>query len=89
MPPKKFHQILRKFFDDFEWIHITLGLIGNLTFFIGSILFFYQDLQNAGIWLFVIGSFLMLIGSVGSGLVRYAERKKKQDNSKSPYKNMG
>lgn len=78
MLQKKHRQILRKFFDDFEWIHITLGLIGNLTFFIGSILFFDDSLQTAGIWLFTIGSFLMLIGSIGSGLVRYVDRKKKK-----------
>jgi hypothetical protein len=78
MLQKKHRKILRKFFEEFEWIHITLGLIGNLTFFIGSILFFDESRQTVGVWLFTIGSFLMLIGSIGSGLVRYVERKKKK-----------
>jgi hypothetical protein len=72
----KLRKVLRKFFDDFEWIHITLGLIGNLTFFVGSIFFLQESLKIEGTWLFIIGSFLMLIGSIGNGLVRYVENKK-------------
>ena len=59
---------------DFPWIHRVLGLIGNAAFFVGSILFFYEALKTAGIWLFVIGSFFMLVGSAGEFLVRWAER---------------
>lgn len=79
--PSPLQRTLREFFDDFEWIHIFLGLIGNLTFFVGSIFFFYEPLKTAGIWLFVIGSFLMMVGSIGSALVKYARRGHKQETS--------
>lgn len=74
---KPLERTLRTFFDDFEWIHITLGLFGNLTFFIGSVFFLYESLKTAGIWLFIIGSFFMLVGSIGSGLVRYVSIEEK------------
>ncbi|MCC2928337.1 MULTISPECIES: YrhK family protein [Bacillus] len=35
-------------------------IIGAL-FFIGSFFFFYDELMSAGIWLFAVGSFLLLI----------------------------
>lgn len=56
---------------DFSWIHICLGLIGNLAFVVGSCLFFSQSTKDVGLWLFVIGSSGMLIGSIGSALVKY------------------
>lgn len=59
---------------DFPWIHRVLGLIGNAAFFVGSILFFFEALKFAGIWLFVVGSFFMLVGSAGEFLVRWVER---------------
>lgn len=55
---------------DFEWVHTLIGIFGNATFFVGSILFFWQSLQTAGVWLFVIGSAGMLVGSIGSAIVR-------------------
>lgn len=64
---------LREFFDEYQWIHLTLGLIGNMLFFVGSVLFlFEQQLQTFGVWAFVVGSFLMLVGSAGEALVKYA-----------------
>lgn len=71
---KKNHHILYSFFKDYEWIHVCLGLLGNLTFFIGSIFFLWESLKTAGVWLFIIGSFLMLIGSIGGGLTKYIAR---------------
>ena len=52
-------------------IHLTLGLLGNLTFFVGSALFLpaLEEYKVLGVWLFIIGSFLMLIGSIGRFLV--------------------
>lgn len=65
--------VLRDFFDEYQWIHLTLGLIGNVLFFVGSVLFlFEQQLQTLGVWAFVVGSFLMLVGSLGKALVKYA-----------------
>lgn len=52
---------------DYGWIHLGLGLLGNVAFFAGSILFLpgFEALQTIGVWLFVIGSGLMLVGSLG------------------------
>ena len=63
---------------DYEWVHICLGLIGNLAFVVGSFLFFWQSTKQLALWLFVVGSSGMLIGSIGSAVVRY-ERKHRQD----------
>lgn len=56
---------------DFSWIHIGLGLIGNFAFVVGSCLFFSAATKNLALWLFVIGSSGMLLGSIGSALVKY------------------
>jgi hypothetical protein len=51
-----------------------LGLLGNLLFFAGSVLFLFdQQLQLMGVWGFVVGSFLMLVGSIGEVLVKYVQ----------------
>ncbi len=67
------------FLRDFPWIHLGVGLAGNLLFVIGSVLFFFDRLQTAGIWLFVIGSAGMLVGSVGEVLVRVEKRRTGSD----------
>lgn len=56
---------------DYEWIHLCLGLIGNLAFVVGSFLFFSASTKTVALWLFVVGSIGMLLGSVGSALVKY------------------
>jgi hypothetical protein len=63
-----------------EWIHICLGLIGNFTFAVGSFLFFSESTKQLALRLFVIGSSRMLIGSVGSALVKY-ESKQRRDRA--------
>jgi len=57
--------------QDYSWIHLSLGLLGNFAFFVGSIGFLptFEDYKIAAVWLFIMGSFLMLIGSVGELLV--------------------
>ncbi len=56
---------LRTFVRDFPWIHLGLGLIGNVAFLVGSIFFLWKTLEPAGVWLFIVGAGGMLIGSVG------------------------
>ncbi len=63
----------REFVCHFEWIHTSLGILGNMAFLVGSIFFLWESLKTAGIWLFILGSLGMLISSVGSALVK-AER---------------
>jgi hypothetical protein len=55
----------------------SIGVIGNATFFVGSILFLplYHPWMTVGVWLFITGSLLMLVGALGSGLKRIWERK--------------
>jgi hypothetical protein len=52
---------------DFRWIHIAVGVFGNLLFFVGSILFLpmAKNWQTVGVWMFIFGSALMLLGSLG------------------------
>ena len=47
--------------------HLVVGAIGNAMVLIGSILFFrlFEACQTFAVWLFVIGSALMLFGSRG------------------------
>lgn len=62
----------RRWAHDFAWFHQGIGILGGLSFFIGSVLFLWKDpLQLIGVWLFIIGSFGMLIGNVGSFLFQY------------------
>lgn len=68
--------LIRLIIDDYGWIHLAIGLAGNVFFFAGSILFLpvFEELQPFPIWLFVLGSGLMLIGAVGRLLVSLHEK---------------
>ena len=63
---------IRVVVQDFGWIHIGLGLVGNITFVVGSVFFLpaLQAYMTLGVWLFIVGSALMAIGSLGELLVR-------------------
>ncbi len=75
-PPKSARRsaMLRAFVKDYEWVHIGIGLFGNLLFFVGSVFFIWSLLEPAGVWLFIIGSFAMLIGSLGEAVIRWERR---------------
>lgn len=62
---------LKKFVHEYGWVHMSLGLTGNVTFFVGSLLFLPQleQYKTVGVWFFVTGPFLMLIGALGRLLV--------------------
>ena len=62
--------------QDFGWIHLSLGLCGNILFFAGSILFLpvFDPWQTIGTWFFIVGAFLMMIGAIGRLLVDLFER---------------
>ena len=57
--------------QDYGWIHLSLGLFGNAAFFVGSILFLpsLEPWKTLGVWLFIVGAFFMLVGSLGRLLV--------------------
>lgn len=62
---------LQTLFQEYEWVHLSLGLLGNVLFFVGSVFFLYESLKRLGIYAFIVGSFLMLVGSIGQAVVRY------------------
>lgn len=62
-------QAIQEIVTEYQWIHTTLGLLGNLAFFVGSIFFLWDSTQTIGTWLFIIGSAGMLLGSLGDMLV--------------------
>lgn len=51
--------------EEFHWLHTSLGLIGNVSFFVGSVFFLWESTKLAGTWLFIVGAFGMLLGSIG------------------------
>ncbi|MDX1795501.1 MAG: YrhK family protein [Hydrogenovibrio sp.] len=68
--------LLRIIIQDYRWIHLSLGLFGNINFFIGSVLFLgqFEAYRTLAVWLFIVGSFFMLIGSIGQLLFYLLER---------------
>ncbi|GAM07093.1 MULTISPECIES: YrhK family protein [Novosphingobium] len=60
-------QFLRTLVHDFRWFHIAVGLVGNLLFVVGSVLFLpaMAAWQTAGVWMFIAGSGLMFLGALG------------------------
>ncbi|MCP1169202.1 YrhK family protein [Limimaricola litoreus] len=76
---------IRTLVQDYEWIHLSLGLFGNVAFLVGSVLFLpmfegqspswtEMDWKTLGVWLFIIGTFFMFIGALGNLLVKLSER---------------
>lgn len=73
---------LKTLVQDYGWIHTGIGVVGNIAFFVGSV-FFLPSLaeaevagitwKTAGVWLFIFGSFLMLVGAAGELLVKLYE----------------
>lgn len=64
---------------DFPWIHLGIGLTGNALFVIGSVMFFWPAVKTAAIWVFVVASLGMLVGSVGELLVRIEKKRTGSD----------
>lgn len=62
---------IRTFLREFEWIHTGVGILGNLSFAVGSVLFLSEATMRVGVWFFIVGSFGMLIGSVGAALLKF------------------
>ncbi len=64
---------------DHAWIHATVGLVGNLLFVIGSVLFLppLEAYRVCGVWLFIIGSALMLVGGAGDLMFKLRERRER------------
>lgn len=76
MTPKAVETLVR----DYEWFHTMLGILGNVSFFVGSVCFLFESTKTFGVWLFIVGSFGMMVGSIGQALVRRARRRREQDD---------
>lgn len=64
------YEAIRRLVRDYDWFHTGVGIAGNLLFFVGSVLFLFEPTKIVGIWLFILGSFGMLVGSVGRAIVK-------------------
>ncbi|MEU0529028.1 YrhK family protein [Amycolatopsis tolypomycina] len=56
---------VKAFVRDFPVVHLAIGVIGNVIFFVGSVLFLWSSAEQFAIWLFIVGSFGMMLGAVG------------------------
>lgn len=81
---------IKRFVNDFEWVHTLIGICGNTLFFVGSLLFLSEATKDIGVWTFIVGSAFMLIGSIGSAIVQLsdgqdgdADRARRQPSSTS------
>jgi hypothetical protein len=61
---------------DLPWVHLVIGLIGNLFFVVGSIMFLYPASTHLGTWFFIIASWGLLIGVLGEIAARYEMRRR-------------
>jgi hypothetical protein len=69
----------------FRSLHQGIGVLGGLTFFVGSIFFLYAGtVLKAGVWLFIVGSAGMLIGNLGSVILNYQIDKSENHKLLSP-----
>ena len=67
---------IRTLVQDYGWIHLSIGLLGNTLFVAGSILFLpaFQSLRPIPVYVFIAGSSLMLVGALGQLLVQIWRR---------------
>ncbi len=81
MAPK---DLLKKAVHEFPWIHLSIGLVGNLAFFVGSIFFLeaLKSYKTLGVWLFIVGSFLMFLGSLGAALRKLWKHEEAEDRDR-------
>jgi hypothetical protein len=77
--------MIRTLVQDYEHIHTTIGITGNLLFVVGSVLFYkdFDQYYTLAVTMFVVGSTFMLIGSVGSGLRRMAQRREERSPARA------
>lgn len=80
--------VVKEAVRDYEDVHTGLGIVGNVSFFIGSVFFLFEGLKTAGVWLFIIGSFGMMVGSIGQAIVR-AERRRRDEQRDDERRRLG
>ena len=73
---------IKRFVNDFEWVHTLVGICGNTLFFVGSLLFRSESTKGIGVWTFIVGSAFMLIGSIGSAIVQLTDGDDENDEKR-------
>lgn len=58
----------------FPQVHLAIGLVGNILFVVGSVLFMAER-QGAGVACFLTGSVGMLLGALGEAMRVLAKRR--------------
>ncbi|WP_156842040.1 YrhK family protein [Novosphingobium aquimarinum] len=63
---------LKTLVRDFRWAHLGVGILGNLTFLVGSVLFLpsLSEWKTWGVILFIVGSALMFVGALGEFILK-------------------
>lgn len=79
-PPGTVRARLVAWLEEFHWIHTSLGLVGNVCFFVGSVFFLWEATKLAGVWLFIVGSLGMLLGSIGDKVVQLEHVAREHDD---------
>ncbi len=71
---------LKTLVQDYGWIHTAIGAVGNFIFFIGSIFFLpsFKSMLVLGVWLFITGSLLMMMGAIGEFVVKIYEAEERK-----------
>ena len=75
---------IRWFVREYPVIQITIGAFGNATFVVGSVMFLFARWETPGIYLFIFGSFGMLLGSAGEVLNRYEQQQVRKGKGVQP-----
>ncbi len=63
---------------DYFYIHLGIGLVGNLLFVVGSILFFkaFENWYTTAVWMFVLGSGGSSLGQLFKTIFEAEERRR-------------
>jgi hypothetical protein len=77
--------LLKTVVQDYGWIHTAIGAIGNFIFFIGSIFFLpsFHSMLVVGVWLFITGSLLMMMGAIGEFFVKIYEGEERKARARA------
>lgn len=60
-----FRYALKTFVHKYRWIHLSIGLLGNTSFVVGSLMYLFEHSREVGTWFWLAGSVGMLLGRIG------------------------
>lgn len=73
---------LEKVVREYRHWHLGVAVTGNVLFLVGSVLFFkiFAVWDTTAVWMFVVGSFLMLVGAFGELAKALYEKREHQSH---------